>query len=62
MKALLSLFQGPAGDVSSKRVSALALIAAGITMAFMHPEQGVAIGTLIGGALTIYGFQVVTKT
>ena len=62
MKALVSLFQGPNGDVSSKRISALALIAAGIVLAFLHPEQAVMVGTLLGTGTAILGVQAFTKT
>jgi hypothetical protein len=58
----MSLLTGPNGDVSSKRVASLALITAGIVLAFLHPDQAVMVGTLLGTGTAILGVQAMTKT
>lgn len=58
----MSLLTGPNGDVSSKRLAALVLIISGIVLAFLHPDEAVMVGTLLGTGTAILGVQALTKT
>jgi hypothetical protein len=62
VKTLISLFQGPNGDISSKRISAMALIISGIVLAFWKPDEVGMVGTLLGTGTGILGIQAITKT
>jgi hypothetical protein len=58
----MSLLSGPGGDISSKRVSALALIASGIVLAFLQPAEVAMVSVLIGAGTGILGVQAFTKS
>jgi hypothetical protein len=62
MKALATLFQGPNGDVSSKRLSALTLVTAGIVFAFIYPDNPIMVGTILTAATSLLVTQALTKT
>jgi hypothetical protein len=58
---LKSLFSGPNGDISSKRIGALILIVAGVFYAFFK-DNPIMCGELIGGGLALLGVAAVTKS
>ena len=58
---IISLFSGPGGEISSKRICAIILIIAGIVYAFTKPDP-VMCGELIGGGLGLLGVAAVTKS
>jgi len=58
----MTIFTGPNGDTSSKRVSAFLLIVSGIVFAFLNPTESVMAGVLIGSGTGILGVAAITKT
>jgi hypothetical protein len=59
MNIILTLFQGPQGDISSKRVAALALVVCGIVYLFIN-RDAIGGGTMIGSGCALLGVQAVT--
>lgn len=61
MKTILSTFQGPGGDISSKRVFGVACLVVAIVVSFT--TQDVAMTALwLGTGAGIFGVQAITKT
>lgn len=58
---ITSMFSGPAGNISSKRVMAVILILAGIVYAFIKADPAMC-GILIGGGVGLLGVQAVSGT
>lgn len=61
MNFINSLFSGPGGDLSSKRISAFILIIAGIFYAFFKSDP-VMCGILIGSGTALLGVSAITKS
>lgn len=66
MEFIKSMFSGPQGDISAKRVCALLLITAGIVYAFIglftgKPDNTIA-GLLFGSGTGLLSIQAITKT
>jgi len=57
----VSLFQGPNGDVSSKRLFGIASLIVAIVVTFTSGDA-VQTGIWLGSAAAVFGIQAVTKT
>lgn len=61
MKTLLSLFQGPGGDLSSKRLFGLVCLVIAAISTFTGGDIGI-VGLWLGTGAGVLGIQAITKS